>query len=169
MNGEPLSKDLLLRLFEAARWAPSSSNGQPWRFVYGIQGTEDFTRLFDLLVDANQAWCKRAGALVMVVAKATFDNGNPNRTHAFDTGAAWMSLSLQATQLGLVSHGMAGFDYERAKEAAQVPADHAVQCMIALGHPGAVAELPEKYQAREVPSDRKPLEQLVFEGRFRAG
>src|SRR6266849_1452382 len=115
MDGEAVSEADLMRLFEAARWAPSSANGQSWRFVYARAGTRHFERLFGLLVDANKVWCVRAGALVVVLSKATFDNGRASRTHSYDTGAAWMSLALPASLLGLVAHGMEGFDYDRAK------------------------------------------------------
>jgi nitroreductase len=166
MDGETVVEADLLRLFEAARWAPSSGNGQPWRFVYARAGTKYFERFFGLLGDANKAWCVRAGALVVVLSKRTFDNGRPSRTHSFDTGAAWMSLALQASLLGLVAHGMAGFDYDRARVELGVPDDYAVEAMIALGHPGRVEDLPEQLQARESPSGRRPVRESLFEGTF---
>lgn len=166
MNGEPLSVSELLRLFEAARWAPSSNNGQPWRFVYARAGTPDFERLAGLLTGNNPLWATRAGALVVVLSKLTFDNGNPNRTHSYDAGAAWMSLALQGSKMGLAVHGMAGFDRDRARIELGVPEDFAVEAMIAVGHPGKVEDLTEKDQAREQPSTRRPLSELVFEGTF---
>src|SRR5580698_4825450 len=102
MSGEPVSEAKLMRLFEAARWAPSSANAQPWRFAYARAGTPHFERFFNLLVEANRAWCARAGALILVVSKTKNDAGNPLRTHSFDTGAAWMSLALQGWVMGLV-------------------------------------------------------------------
>ena len=155
-----------MQLFEAARWAPSSSNSQPWRFVNARAGTDHFAPFLDLLVDANKAWCVRAGALVVIVSKETFDNGSPSRTHSFDAGAAWMSLALQAQILGLVAHGMAGFDYERAAALVGLPEGYAVEAMCAIGHPGNVDDLPERYRAREVPSGRRPAAQSVFEGKI---
>ena len=86
----------------------------------------------------------------------------------FDAGAAWMSLALQTSKLGLVAHGMAGFDYDRARNELGVPDDHAVAAMVALGHPGSVNELPEKLRERETPSDRKHQDAFVFEGSFLA-
>jgi nitroreductase len=166
MNGEPLSEAELMRLFEAARWAPSSSNAQPWRFVYARAGTHHFDRLFELLAEANRAWCARAGALIVVLSKTTFDNGRPMRTHSYDTGAAWMSLALQGSQMGLVVHGMAGFDYDRARVDLGVPEDYAVEAMIAAGHPGKIEDLPETHRPREKPSPRRPARESVFEGRF---
>jgi len=166
MNGEPVSEAELMRLFEAARWAPSSGNGQPWRFVYGRAGTDAFAPLFDLLMEGNRPWCARAGALVVVLSKTHFDNGRPAPTHSFDAGAAWMSLALQGSIMGLVIHGMAGFDYARARVELNVPEDMVVEAMIAIGQPGRVDDLPEKYRAREVKSGRKPVSELVFEGKI---
>lgn len=166
MSGVPITQDDLNRLFEAARWAPSSNNNQPGRFLYARADTPPFAGFFDLLVEGNKAWCQRAGALVIACSKNTFDNGKPARTHSFDTGAAWMSLALQGTLLGLVVHGMQGFDYDRARVVGSVPEDHQVECMIAIGHPGKVEDLPEKLREREAPNDRKPVSALAFEGGF---
>jgi nitroreductase len=166
MNGVPMSEAELMRLFEAARWAPSCSNSQPWRFVYGRAGTRHFERLFELLGERNRAWCVRAGALIVALSKTTFENGDPSRTHSYDAGAAWMSLALQGSLLGLVVHGMAGFDYDRARVDLGVPEDYAVEAMIAVGHPGRVEDLSERDRAREVKSTRRPVQESVFEGRF---
>src|SRR5436190_18626731 len=97
MSGRPMEREDLLRLFEAVRWAPSSGNNQPWRFVYGIRGTPMFGQLFALLADGNKAWCDKAGALIVVTSKNLSQRGQLARTHSFDTGAAWMSLALQGT------------------------------------------------------------------------
>jgi nitroreductase len=166
MSGEPMTHDELNRLFEAARWAPSSNNNQPWRFLFARAGTPEFSTFFDLLVQGNQAWCQRAGALMVVVSKSTFDNGKPARTHSFDAGSAWMSLALQGSRMGLVVHAMQGFDYELARTRLGVPEEYTVECMIAVGKPGRIEDLPEYQQAREVPSDRKPIEAFAFEGPF---
>jgi nitroreductase len=168
MSGEALTQAELDRLFEAARWAPSSNNNQPWRFSYARASTPEFATFLDLLVPGNRLWCERAGALLVTLSKTTFDNGNPSRTHTFDAGSAWMSLALQASAMGLVAHGMQGFDYDAARTRLGVPDEYAVECMIALGHPGRVEDLPDYLQAREVPSDRKPIEAFAFEGRFPA-
>ena len=168
MNGEPMGEAELMRLFEAARWAPSSANGQPWRFLYARAGTPDFARFFDLLVEANRPWCANAGALVVVVSRKVADNGRPARTHSFDTGAAWMSLALQGHGMGLVTHAMGGFDWERARTELGVPDEFAVEAMLAFGHPGKLEDLSEKDRARETPNGRRPVRELVFEGRFPA-
>jgi nitroreductase len=168
MTGEPMSEADLLRLFEAAHWAPSSGNSQPWRFVYARAGTPYFERLYNLLAEGNKPWCRKAGALVVVVSRMILDNGRPARTHSFDSGSAWMSLALQGHWMGLVTHGMAGFDYDRARTELGVPEDHAVEAMIAIGHPGKLEDLPEPFRAREVKSLRRPVREVLFEGRFPA-
>lgn len=166
MNGEPMSEADLLRLFEAARWAPSSANLQPWRFLYARAGTPHFERFHGLLVEANKPWTAHAGALIVVLSKTAFDNGRPARTHSFDTGAAWMCVALQGASMGLVVHGMGGFDVDRARTELGAPDGFAVEAMIAVGHPGKIEHLSEKDRAREAPSGRKPVSELVFEGRF---
>lgn len=165
-SGEPLPEGALQSLLEAARWAPSSGNNQPWRFVYALTGTPHFAAFHNLLVPGNKPWCEKAAALLVVSARAIFENGKPARTHAFDTGAAWMSLALEAHFLGLVAHGMEGFDYDRAAELIALPANHAVQCMVAVGRPGRREDLPEPYRSREQPNDRQPVTSFAFEGRF---
>jgi nitroreductase len=166
MSGEPITEADLLRLFEAARWAPSSGNFQPWRFVYARAGTPYFDKFFDLLAEGNRAWTPRAGALIVVVSKNAFDNGNPARTHSFDTGAAFMCLALQGAEMGLVVHGMAGFSYDRARTELGIPDGFDVECMIAVGHPGKIEDLVERDRARESPSGRRPVKESIFEGRF---
>jgi len=166
MSGEDLPAETLQTLFEAARWAPSSMNNQPWRMLYAPRGSSHWPLYFDLLVDANKVWCAKAAVLVVFVSKTTFDNGKPCRTHSYDTGAAWMSLALQGSLLGLVVHGMQGFDYERARVDLQIPAEYQVEAMAAVGWPGRLEVLPEALQARETPSDRRALELTIREGLF---
>jgi nitroreductase len=166
-TGEALSVDTLMRLFEAARWAPSSGNGQPWRFLYARRETPAWDRFFGLLTPGNQVWAHRAAALVVVVSATTRANGKPIATHSFDAGAAWMSLALQARLMGLVAHGMEGYDKERAVAELGLPADHVPEAMIALGVYGKPEDLPEEKRAGEIPSQRKPLAEIVFEGGWR--
>jgi nitroreductase len=169
MSGAHIEKPVLMTLFEAARWAPSGSNAQPWRFVYALRGTDAWPRFLGILTPRNQAWCAHAGALVVIASRRDFEsNGKPNKTHSFDTGSAWMSLALQASLLGLVSHGMAGFDYGAAGELVGLPDGYAVEAMCALGHPGPIENLPEDFRAREVPSGRGPVSGFAFEARFPA-
>ncbi len=168
MSGEPVSERELLTLFEAARWAPSSYNEQPWRFLYARQDTKHWSTFFNLLVELNQSWAKNAAVLVVLVSKTTFShNGKPNRVHTFDAGSAWENLALQAARMGLVAHGMAGFDADKARRELHVPEDFAVEAMIAIGQPGRSEDLPEPLRQREVPSGRKPVSEVVCEGPFK--
>lgn len=168
MSGEGISDEELMSLFEAARWAPSSFDNQPWRFVYAKRDTAHWDTLFNLLVDANKVWCKNAAVLMVVVSANNFAlNNKPSRTHSFDTGAAWENLALQGYAQGLVIHGLEGFDYDRAKTILNIPADHTVEAMIAVGKPGSLDVLPEALQKKEELSDRKEIEEFVFEGAFK--
>jgi nitroreductase len=167
MSGAPLSAADLATLFEAARWAPSSYNEQEWRFLYAHRQGAHWATFFDLLAEGNRAWCHQAGVLVVVLSHEVFArNGKPNRVHSFDTGAAFENLALQGSAMGLVVHGMMGFDYDRARTALQVPEDYAVEAMVAIGHPGDPADLPEGLRKIEAPSQRKPVADLVREGPF---
>jgi len=167
MSGESITDQELFSLFEAARWAPSSYNNQPWRFIYAKRSTPSWKTLFNLLVPFNQDWAKNTGVLIVVFSKTTFDhNGKPARTHAFDAGAAWENLALQGVNMGLVVHGMEGFDYDTAKKDLKIPDDYEVHAMIAVGKQGKKEDLPPALQEREVLSDRKPITQCIFEGTF---
>ncbi len=167
MSGAPLSASEIARLFEAARWAPSANNNQPWRFLYARRGSADWQAYFDLLADGNQRWCTQAALLVIIVSKTVNDyNGKAIRTHGFDSGAAWALLALQGASMGLVVHGMAGFDYDRARSVLGLPAEYAVQAMAAVGRPGDISALPADLAEREVPSARKPLAEIAWEGGF---
>jgi nitroreductase len=168
MSGEPIAQEDLMVLFEAARWAPSSFNNQPWRILYARRDGEHWQLFLDLLVESNRIWANKAAALMLFISKMTFDhNGKPSRTHSFDAGAAWENLALQASLRGYVAHGMQGFDYDRAKTALEIPDEYQVEAIVAVGKPGAKESLPEKLQAIEAPNDRRPLDQTVCEGPFR--
>lgn len=167
MSGEPLSEEELLTLFEAARWAPSSSNEQEWRFLYARRDTPHWAQFLGLLMEGNQTWCKRAAVLVVILARTVFKrDGSPNRVHLFDAGAAWENLALQAAAMGLVAHGMAGFDSEKARKTLLVPEHFAVAAMVALGRPGNPADLPPGLREREVPSGRRSVRESICEGPF---
>lgn len=166
MSGEKIGVTELMTLFEAARWAPSSYNNQPWRFLYGLRDTEEWSIYFDLLGAFNQKWAKDASALIMMVSKKTFDDGKPSRTHSFDAGAAWENLALQGSLLGLIVHAMQGFDYDRARRDLKIPDDFDLEAMAAVGKPGKKEHLPESIQKREFPSTRKALSELVMRGTF---
>ena len=166
-SGEDLSDADLYALFEAARWAPSSYNNQPWRFIFAKRGSEHWAVLFELLGDFNKQWCVKASALAVVVSHKNIDhNGKPSFTHQFDSGAAWQNLAIQATTQGLATHAMAGFDYEDARKVLEVPDDYEVMAMIAIGRKGPREGLSEELQQREFPSDRKPLGDILMLGKF---
>ncbi len=169
MSGEEISEEELMRLFEAARWAPSSFNAQQWRALYARRGTKHWQTFFELLVDANKAWAKNAAVLVVFISRKFFDyNDESSVTHSYDCGAAWENFALQGFHQGMVVHGMEGFDYDRARTELRIPDDFQVEAMAAVGWPGPKELLPEKLQARESPNDRRKVSESVFEGPFRA-
>jgi nitroreductase len=162
MSGERLDDRELMSLFEASRWAPSSGNGQPWRFIYSRKGSESWENFFDLLVEGNKVWCKNAGVLVVVLSRKFKEhNGKPYLTHSFDTGAAWENLALEGVRRGLVVHGMEGFDYDKARKILGIPDEFEVEAMISIGKRGSERE--------EEPNDRRPLGEIVMEGKFIGG
>ncbi|MBX3300833.1 MAG: nitroreductase family protein [Nitrospira sp.] len=165
----PVETDTLRTLFEAARWAPSSNNEQPWRFIVATkQHQTDWNRLFECLAEGNRRWAFRAPVLVLSIASMQFeDDGKPNR-HAFhDTGLATENFVLQATAQGLIAHQMAGFDVERARLDLRVPAGYEPVAMIAVGYPGDSALLPERLRERELrPRDRRPITAWTFSGQW---
>ncbi len=167
MSGEEIDESTLMSLFEAARWAPSSNNNQPWRFIYARRNTPRWEVFFSLLAEGNQVWAKEAAVLIVVISKTTFDSGKPARTHSYDAGAAWVSLALQGSLLDLVVHGMQGFDYDRAKQELRVPDDYQVEAMIAIGHHGKKEDLPDDLQKREFPSPRKSVSEIALEGMYK--
>jgi nitroreductase len=167
MTGEELGDDDIMSLFEAARWAPSSFNNQPWRFIYAKRNTEHWERLFNLLVDANKIWAKNAALLVVVISRKNFEyNEKPARTHQFDAGSAWENMALEASSRGIVAHGMQGFDYEKSRETLGIPPDFEVMAMIAIGKKGPKENLPPELQEKEKPNDRKPLKDIIMEGAY---
>ena len=172
-TGEEISEQDLLTLLEAARWAPSSYNSQPWRFIYARRGTPHFDKFLSLLVEFNQSWAKTASALIILVSNSTMlppgkDTPVPSHSHSMDAGAAWASLAFQAHLSGWAAHGMVGFDMERAFAELGVPAGYRVEQAIAIGRRGDKSILPEAMAAREMPSGRLGLAQVAMEGSFKA-
>ena len=165
MTGEALNDDDIMSLFEAARWAPSSYNNQPWRFIYAKRNTKHWGRFFNLLAEGNKIWAKNAALLVVVISRKNFEfNEKPAITHQFDAGSAWENLALEASSRGIVAHGMQGFDYEEACVNLGVPHDFEVMAMIAIGKKGPIEILPPELQEKEKLSDRKPLKEIIMEG-----
>jgi nitroreductase len=164
-SDQPVEAEKLRILFEAARWAPSSNNEQPWRFVVANKDNEtEWSRLLACLVEGNRKWAYRAPVLILSVASLNFeDDSTPNR-HAFhDTGMAVENLMLQATALGLAAHQMAGFDVEKARADLKIPSGYEPVAMIAVGYPGDPAQLSDRLRAREAqPRVRKPLTEFVY-------
>jgi nitroreductase len=168
MTGEEITEKELRDLFEAARWAPSSYNNQPWRFLYSRKGSPSWPLFFDLMIDFNKGWVKNAGAIVLAISAKNFEHNNkPCRTHSFDTGAAWMAMALEAAARGLVIHGMEGFDYDQARKVLEIPEDHQVEALIAIGKRAPTSKLPDELQKREMPSGRKTSEEFATEGKFK--
>nr|MBI3613172.1 nitroreductase family protein [Nitrospirota bacterium] len=156
-------------LLEAARWAPSSNNAQPWSFLVATQDDpEEYQRLLSCLREGNIRWAKQAPVLLISVTRLNFEDGRQPNRHAFhDVGLAAANLTLQATTMGLAVHQMAGFFPEKVKEIYAVPADHEPVTAIALGYPGDPATLPDDLRARESATrTRQPIGSFVFSGRW---
>jgi nitroreductase len=157
--------DVLRSLFEAARWAPSSSNEQPWAFLVATRDNhEPHSRMLSTLVEFNQAWAKHAPVLALAVSELEFARtGKPNRNAFYDTGAAVANLSLEATARGLFVHQMGGFDPHKAIELFHIPKGWEPIAAFVVGYPGDPKSLPEPYREREVaPRARKPLHEFVM-------
>jgi len=167
MTGEAITKNELFSLFEAARWASSAYNEQPWRMLYAMRGSAEWPLFFNLMVEFNQSWAKDAGALVLFLSrKVSSHNGSPLATHSFDCGSAWGNFALQGTSQNFVVHGMEGFDYERAKKDLGIPEFMQVEAMAAVGKPAPAEKLPPALKEKEVVSSRKPLEKTVAAGKW---
>lgn len=154
----------LKRIFEAARWMPSSSNEQPWRFIVGIKGTDTFDKIVSALGGFNQVWAPRAPVLILGVARKHFvKNDAPNHYALFDLGSATGAITLEAEALGIATHQMGGFDHETARKALGIPENFAIGSVIALGYAGDPATLPEPYAKMETsPRSRKPLGEVAL-------
>lgn len=159
-----MSVEQLEKLFDAARWAASSYNEQPWRFLVGQKGDETYETILDSLIEFNQGWGKGAPVLMLSVGRKMFArNGSPNHYALHDTGAATANLALEATALGLHTHSMAGFDGEKLRKALAIPTDYDMGAVTAIGYLGDVDPLPDALRAMETsPRERKPLAEFTF-------
>ena len=160
--GADIGREDLLAILEAARWAPSASNIQPWRFLVGVRGDEVFTGILETLVPFNQAWAHRASVLIAVAGVSTRKDGTPNTTFMYDCGLAAAQLTLEAHHRNYVAHQMAGFDKDKANAlfSGQVPI-----AIIAIGRQASADQLDEKLAAREIaPRERKELSEIVLKG-----
>lgn len=168
MSGEIISDDDLMSLFEAARWAPSSYNEQPWRFVYAKKGTEGWDNIFSTLVDFNKSWAINSSHLIVIVSKDFYDkNKNFYYNSYFDTGSAWQNLALQGSLKNLVVHAMGGFDKDKLSIIINLPKDHSIQAVIAIGKKGNLENLSSDLQNIEQISDRKKINEFIFENNFK--
>lgn len=168
---DTLPEDPLLTFLQAARWASSSYNSQPWRFVCVRRDTGHWSRFLDFLNEFNRACAQHAAAIVTVLSKKTFvppgaKDPVTSITHSFDSGAAWAQLALQASLSGWKAHGLAGIERERIRKEFAVPDDYAIEAALAIGRPGDPAQLSETLRARELPNGRLPLAAISAEGAF---
>ena len=170
---KPVGREHLLALLEAARWAPSCSGEEPWRYLVWdrFRDPSGWRQAFECLDEGNQIWVRNAPVLLLSLAAPNFGrNDKPNRWAQHDTGAASENLCLQATAMDLVAHQMGGFDPEKTKACFNIPTDHACMAMIAVGHPAPADVLSEPLRDRELaPRKRKPLDRMVFEGGWEQG
>ena len=173
-DGSDLPEEDLHTIFEAARWAPSAFNSQPWRFLYAHRHDPDWQRFLGLLIPWNQAWAHSASVLIYILSDTMpmtdRKTGEPasSSTHSFDAGAAWASLALQATRMGYHAHGMSGIQYDLARAELAIPDRYRLNAACVIGRIGDPAILDEKLRARETPSGRKPLSEIAFRGNFPA-
>jgi nitroreductase len=173
-TGESISEADLMTMFEAARWAASSYNSQPWRYLYARRDTPSWPIFLGLLNPFNQSWAKDASALVVLVSNSVMrppgaEKDIPSHSHSLDTGASAGNFALQATRMGWQVHGMVGFDMDRAFSELNVPSGFRVEAAYAVGRQADKSKLPEALQAREMPSPRVPLTTFVMEGGFKPG
>ena len=162
----------LMTIFEAARWAPSSFNYQPWRLLYAKREDAEWERFLDLLIPFNRGWAHTASVLIYFISDSLMEfvpgQANPSHSHSFDTGAAWACLALQATMIGYHAHGMVGVDFDRARAELGVPERYRFEAAAVIGRAGPSELLDDKLREREVPSDRKPIADFAFRGAWPA-
>ncbi|SMQ85853.1 Nitroreductase [Devosia lucknowensis] len=169
-TGEALPISDLMIMIEAARWAPSAFNAQPWHFIHARRGSPSWDGLVALINPFNRSWAQHAAALIFVASKTTRTTSTgtvlASRSHSFDAGAAWALLAMQATKMGWAVHPMQGFDQEQAPQVLGLPDGWKLEIAIAVGRRGDGTGLSEDLKAREKPSQRKPITDISSEGRF---
>jgi nitroreductase len=171
-DGSPISATDLRTIIDAARWAPSANNYQPWRLLYSVNGDSNWERFLSVLIPFNRGWAQNAGVMFFILSDTLMASPtgteNPSRTHSFDAGAAWAQMALQATRMGLHAHGMAGLDFDLARTELGVPDRYRIEAAVVIGKRADAATLDERLRAREYPSDRKPIDEIAFAGNFPA-
>ncbi len=170
---EPISERDLFTILEAARWAASAYNAQPWRFLYARRDTPHWQTFLGLLVPGNRLWAQHASALVVTVSKTTMtvrgeEKEVPSPSHSYDTGTASGYFTLQASLLGFTAHGMTGYDKQRAVKELKIPSGFVPEVIYAVGRRGNPESLPPELQVREHPNSRDSIADLAFEGTFPA-
>ncbi|HEY9114850.1 MAG TPA: nitroreductase family protein [Bacteroidales bacterium] len=165
---KPVEKEKLQSLFEAARWAPSSMNEQPWRFIVGEKGDETWEKIHDALVEFNQNWATRAPVLIVNLGKKTFTyKGRENVTYQYDTGQAVAFMVIEAVNQGLVAHQMGGFHAEKIIEVLNIPEDFKPISVTAIGYQGDPEKLPaDLYKSEFRERERRSLHEQVFSDKF---
>lgn len=166
-SGEPVPDAVLQSAFEAARWAPSAMNAQPWRFLVARPGDALWPTYVDFLMPRNRLWASRASALVIVLSHRFLERRGEiveNNSHSFDAGAAWANFAHQALLLGWHTHGIGGFDHTAARTHLAIPGDYAVEAMIALGRQASLETLDAEFHGSEAPNARRPISETVFAG-----
>jgi nitroreductase len=162
---QPVSEEVLLSILEAARWAPSSSNLQPWRYIIA-RTSKDRESFYSFIMPGNLEWCKKAPILILLLSHTLQANGDLNRAHGFDTGTAWGFMAIEAVNQGLITHAMGGFHADQARTILHIPDEYALHAVIALGYQGEKSALPEHLQIREIPNARRPITESLYEGLF---
>jgi len=163
-SARKVEKDKLLSILEAARWAPSSRNEQPWRYIVFTDDNPDNLKQAQSVLMESNSFAKRAPILICAIAKKNYTlNERYNRLHFHDLGAANENMFLESFNQGLIMHEMGGFDIQKAREVFKVPADFEIGIMIAIGYQGENDILPERYREKaHLPRERKPLSQIAF-------
>ncbi|MGG1444188.1 nitroreductase family protein [Brevibacillus laterosporus] len=162
---KPVEAEVLYRIFEAARWAPSGSNEQPWRYILA-RTPEDRATFLKFIMPGNTAWCDKAPVLALLLSRKLSSRGEPLRSHSFDAGTSWGYLALECVRQGLVTHAMGGFYPDKARELLNIPEEYEAEVVIAIGYQGEKEALSEAFQEREIPNNRRELEETIFEGKF---
>ena len=162
-DGSIMPHEDLRTVLDAARWAPSCFNYQPWRFVYVHREDEAWDQFVNLLIPFNQSWAKNASVLVFIFSETTMGSPDkPSHSHSFDAGAAWAQMGLQALMLGYHSHGMVGIDFDRVPSELNMPEGFRIEAAVAIGRIADPSILPEALREREHPSGRKPMDEIAF-------
>jgi nitroreductase len=170
-DGSTMPEADLQTILDAARWAPSAFNYQPWRILYAARGDANWETFLSLLIPFNQGWAQNASALLFFVSDTLMqgpEGSNESHSHSFDTGAAWAQLGLQAVKLNYFAHGMTGIDFDKIRETLKVPPHFRIEAAAAIGRKGDLSVLAEGLRAKEVPSSRKPLNEIAIAGPFTA-